>query len=89
VLALLTATLAVPALGQLGGEPSIAPADGGRLVPTRLEVPAGELETDLSRCHLLPADRQPDRPPVAPRDAGADGMVVTLYVPATTCNTPS
>jgi hypothetical protein len=89
VLALLTATVAVPAIGAVGGEPAIAPADGGRLVPTRFEAPAGELETDPSRCRLLPADQQPDRLPAAPRDPAADGMVVTLYVPATTCNTPS
>ena len=88
-LTLLTATVAVAVLGALGGAPTIGPADGGRLVPTRSEGPAGALETDPGRCRLLPADRQPDRLPAARRDPGADGMVVTLYVPATTCNTPS
>jgi hypothetical protein len=92
VLALLTATVAVPAFGQLAGEPSIAPAEGGHLVPTRVEIPVGQLETDPGRCRLLPVDQQPERDPAgladARRTAGVSGQVLTVYVPATTCNTP-
>ncbi len=73
-LALVTATSAVPTIGLLSGEPTITPPE-----PTgRLDVPP--------HCRLLPAEQQPERP-TTETAAGANAMTVTLYVPATTCNT--
>ena len=74
-LALVTATSAVPAVGLLSGDPTVTPPE-----PTEvLDVPP--------HCRLLPPDRQPERRPATSAATG-DRMLVTVYVPATTCNTP-
>jgi hypothetical protein len=83
VLALVTTAAAVPSLGLLHAEPTIAPT--GQVVPGRVE-PTGVLDVP-PHCRLLPPDQQPERRPAGAAASG-DGMVVMVYVPATTCNTP-
>jgi hypothetical protein len=76
-LALVTTTALVPVFGLVSAQPA----------PT---TSTGTLDV-APHCRLLPADQQPDRDATgsaAPRGTGAAGQVVTLYIPATTCNTP-